>query len=567
MQVKGRAGTKAFLVAQPTQHAAGAMGATVLTVLVSFVYLAVGLTGHDPWKQDETYIFGVIQSFLESGDWVVPMVAGEPFMEKPPLYYWVAAFLARCFSPWLALHDGARLATGFFMTVTCLVLGWTTRTLWGQKAANAAVLLLLACFGTAMYAHMMVTDIPVMSGIAFAAAGFIAAQRRAGLGGCLLGVGVSIGFLGKGLLLPGVIGVTGLLLPTVFRAWRTPAYVRTCGIAVLASLPALMIWPVALYVRSPALFHEWFWMNNIGRFLGFSVAQLGAPNRPGYWLQTIAWFTFPALPFALATLWKNRLRFRQDAALQFLVTCSIVFIVILVASASARESYALPLLIPLCMLAAPGVTQLPRRTDRLWMWGSAILFGTVASFLWAVWIMAYFGVPPGWPWLAQRIFVDPSSAVYGLACMVAAALTAAVIVSVIVALRTGFSGLITWVSGLLLCWGLLMTLWLPWIESAKSYRSVFLSMSQAMRSSMLPANACVESVGLGESERAMLKYVLGITTRRYEIVGPQQCALLLVDGLAASPPTGLEPAAWNLIWSGAREHDYRERFWLYARIR
>jgi 4-amino-4-deoxy-L-arabinose transferase-like glycosyltransferase len=46
-----------------------------------------GLTGHDPWKQDEAYTFGIIRNMVASGDLVVPRVAADPFMEKPPAFY------------------------------------------------------------------------------------------------------------------------------------------------------------------------------------------------------------------------------------------------------------------------------------------------------------------------------------------------------------------------------------------------------------------------------------------------------------------------------------------------
>ena len=92
-------------------------------LLLVVAYLLPGLIGHDPWKQDETYVFSIIHHILQGGDWVVPRMAGEPFMEKPPLYYWVAALLARAFSPWLPLYDGARLATGLFMATTFVFLG------------------------------------------------------------------------------------------------------------------------------------------------------------------------------------------------------------------------------------------------------------------------------------------------------------------------------------------------------------------------------------------------------------------------------------------------------------
>ncbi len=79
-----------------------------------------GLTGHDPWKQDEGYTFGIVDHILRTGDWVVPTLAGEHFMEKPPLYYLTAAGFARFFSHWLHLDDAARMATGIYVALTLL---------------------------------------------------------------------------------------------------------------------------------------------------------------------------------------------------------------------------------------------------------------------------------------------------------------------------------------------------------------------------------------------------------------------------------------------------------------
>src|SRR5665811_2600249 len=90
----------------------------VLLGLLCLIWLGTGLVSHDPWKPDEVSGFGLIYSMLHNGDWLAPTLAGEPFMDKPPLYYWTAALCAKLFSPLLPLHDGARLASGFY---TCLL--------------------------------------------------------------------------------------------------------------------------------------------------------------------------------------------------------------------------------------------------------------------------------------------------------------------------------------------------------------------------------------------------------------------------------------------------------------
>lgn len=50
------------------------------------LYALPGLIGHEPWKQDETYIAEIVRNMGASGDLVVPRMADETFMEKPPLY-------------------------------------------------------------------------------------------------------------------------------------------------------------------------------------------------------------------------------------------------------------------------------------------------------------------------------------------------------------------------------------------------------------------------------------------------------------------------------------------------
>ena len=64
------------------------------TLLLGIAYVVPGLVGHDPWKPNEAYSFGIIYHIWGSGDWVVPILAGEPFMEKPPLFYISAACVA-----------------------------------------------------------------------------------------------------------------------------------------------------------------------------------------------------------------------------------------------------------------------------------------------------------------------------------------------------------------------------------------------------------------------------------------------------------------------------------------
>ena len=107
---------------------------------------------------------------------------------------------------------------------------------------------------------------------------------------------------------------------------------------------------------------------------------------------------------------------------------------------------------------------------------------------------------------------------------------------------------------------LICQLLMPWVDHAKSYRSVFSSMQTAMDRNF----DCMASKDLGESERAMLKYFVGINTYRQESTPDVSCDLLLVDGFQRQPTEYLKDKHWELVWEGARPGDDNERLWLFA---
>lgn len=521
-----------------------------------------GLVGHDPWKQDETYITEIVRHMLDSGDWTVPTMAGVPFMEKPPLYYWVAALCGALFSPLLPLHDGARLASGIFVSASAIAVTWLGRRWWGQ--GRAGLLVFLSCFGMVRHCHFMLTDLAMVTGFAIAMCGLALCQQNWARGGLLLGTGVGIGFLAKGLLAPGVFGLGTLLLPVLFRRWRNRNFVRTVATAIAAAAPWLLIWPLALLYRSPPLFMEWFWLNNIGRFAGFSVPQLGASHSKWFWLTTLPWFAFPALPLALVSIWRYRNTAMAKESFQISLVLAATLMAVLWQSASARDNYALPLLVPLALMAAPAARALPAWVDRCWDWSGRLVWGAFAVLLWTTWIwMMVRHSPPRLPGIARFLPFDfvPQFSIAALSAAVA--LTVGPLVLARAIRSVAGRGLGSWFTGTVITWGLLSTLWLPWIDAAKSYRSVF----DAVRAALPARYECVAERGMGESELSMLSYFLGITATRVKSDENAPCDVLLINGVASAPPADVDTERWRAVWQGARPGDREERFWLYTRTR
>lgn len=556
-------------------------------------WLLPGTLGHDPWKQDETYTFGIIYHMLITGDFVVPINAGQPFMEKPPIYDWVGAASAWTLGRYLPLHDAARLASALFAGLALLCVARTARC-----AANALRWLDIRVIGTvALFAgtlvvvkhtHDMMTDVALMAGAALGFCGLFelvlantTAPRQSVSSvddvpaALRFGAGLGIALMAKGLFLPLVFGATACAVLAAYPACRSRRFVRSLGVAAIIAAPFAVIWPVCLFLRSEKLFMSWFWDNNVGRFFGFSVPQLGAENDKRFFIARVALSVgFPVVPLALISLGATFGRVRATRHWQALaeprVALPAIFAAIgfgvLTVAATSREVYILPFIAPLSILAAQAVGRLPQRLHNVWDITSRVLFGSFGIVVWLCWstmtgpvtshdalhrlgrwlpldwvmpvrpglITAALALTLGWLWLLPRLH------------------------------RTReWRGILSWTLGAIVAWGLVSTLLLPWLDYAKSYRSVFTDLG-AHLSGEWNAGDCMASSYLGESEAPMLEYFTGIEHQPVEHTNATKCTWLIVESRRDHPKT--PDGNWHLFWSGARPGDTEELLRVFIRM-
>ena len=528
-----------------------------LVWLLAAAWILPGLLGHDPWKPDEAYTFGLIYSALKNGDWLVPMLAHEPFMEKPPLFYWSAAIMAKLLSPPFSLHDAARLTTGVYMALTFAFIGGAARELYGATCGRVAILMLMGCLGIVIRSHQLITDVSLLTGFAAALYGLALALRVPLAGGFWLGTGVGIGFMSKGLLAPGVFGIIVLLLPA-FSAWRTRAYLSALGIAALASAPWLVIWPLLLYKQAPALFNEWLMVNNFGRFLGTN--EIGPPADTAHYLRILPWYALPAWPLAAWALWRTKREDRSRPPVVLPLVAFAVIFTVLSISADARELYALPLVLPLALLATPATDTLRRGAANLIYWFSVMSGGFFILTAWFYWSALELSLPPKLHEHLLDLQPGYETGFRWLPFLLGALYTCGWIALIARQAKRRERPLVTWVATMTVTWGLVAILFVSWVDVGKSYRGMIANFTTA-----LPAKySCISSLNVGEPQRAMLQYFAGIVTWRIDVPARKRndCDLMLVQGVASEETVPL--GAWRKIWEGTRPGDKVERYRLYA---
>ena len=105
-------------------------------------------------------------------------------------------------------------------------------------------------------------------------------------------------------------------------------------------------------------------------------------------------------------------------------------------------------------------------------------------------------------------------------------------------------------------WGLIATLWLPWIDFGKTYRPVAFSLARVLDDS----RECIASKDVGLAQKASLRYFIGLAAN--PIDEENSCPWLLIQGASGKEP---ELKGMKKVWEGNRGGDKSERLRLYRR--
>ncbi|NQE50237.1 ArnT family glycosyltransferase [Herbaspirillum rubrisubalbicans] len=558
-----------------TRRALPGHAAWLLLLLAGAAWLLPGIVGHGPWKQDETYSFGMIHHMLVSGQYLVPTNAGQPFMEKPPLYYWTAVLFAKLLHPLLPYHDGARLASVFYNLVSLVFVARIAKLMWHQRTLmSLPVLATLALFagapGMVKHAHDMFTDVALVAGGAMATYGLLAvavnAERRtpAWSAAFWFGLGVGITMMAKGLFVPLTFAATAMAVGAMVPACRTRAYWKMVGAAVLVSLPFFVIWPTMLAQHSMPLFMEWFWDNNVGRFFGFSVNKLGSDNDHTVVLRALAGFALPGSLLALLALATGDWRQVRSARVALPLAFGAISLAVLQSSATARQLYLLPVLLSLAMLGARALPRLPDGFHLAWDWLSRLGFGLLAIGIWATYFISTLPAEQhqAIAFMGKWLPLDFVTPIQPLALLAAGSMSILWIGSLgLLRLAGKWRGAFSWFGGITLMWGLAFTLLLPWADYGKSYEYVYADLKAKIGPAWREGD-CMASQGLGESEAPMLYYYTGILHQPVDGHRKTQCRWVIQE----MPGAHRRPRGhWILFWEGRRDGDDGQLFKIYQR--
>lgn len=544
------------------------------------LYILPGIMRRDPWRTDDAAGFGIMWTMAHGGlfDWLAPNIVGLPMPHEGPLAFWIGAILIKLFG-WLTGDAlAARLSTLVFFAIGALsvwraayVLGRRSEAQplqlafggqpaprdYGRTLADGALLIYIASLGLLLRSHE--TAAPALH-VALVAATFYAAASlfdkpdwRAAAG---LGISLGLLVLVRGWTIPSALGI-GMLVLGMLRERTTLWRQLVITLPLAFSLP--LVWALAHHWQHP------FGLDLIDNWQRWNNGLLAAPTLrvTGITFKTLTWFAWPAWPIAAWSIYA----WRRQATLHIMLPAVGILALLLIClfSPKPQDADLLSLLPPLAILAAFGLPTLKRGAINAVDWFSVMTLTAIASFIWLGWIAKQTGWPAQLAKNAFKLAPGFKPEFNLIAFLIALAASAGWIF--LLRWRLARRPSVLWravvlsTGGVILCWLLLMTLWLPWLNYGKSYAGV----AEQISTSLPASYRCVNTQDLGPAQRASFAYLGDVKFAR---VGETGCEFLLVqdDGIRRRGGK-LKKVDDNLqlVWQGHRLSDRNEWFRLFKR--
>ena len=537
-------------------------------------YVLPGFLGRTPWKADDMEAFGFMFNLAQSlGSetvaWLKPTLLGQTDNGAALLPYWLGAWAIQLAPKGLPIDTAAQLPFIALLSLTLAATWYAVNALartpaaqpvsfafggeakpadYARAIADGGLLALLACLGLARLSHEATPALAQLSfsALLFFALANLARKRIASLFCAALAI--------FGLALSGAPALAILL---------------AAGGAIVVALDAGQ--PHSLRVRKV----------DVAWVLIFCLAAAAISSGLDLWRWRVAsshlfeikamarlllWFTWPAWPLALWTLWRWRYQLKSISANPHL-SLPLWFLCVAMVTTwmSGLSDRALLISLPaLATLAAFALPTLKRSVSAFIDWFTLLFFSVGALIIWTVWLSMQTGFP------AQPA-INVARLAPGFALQFS--MTAFIIASLA---TLGWASLVRWragrhrsalwksmvlpASGAVLCWLLVMTLWLPLLDFGRSYAPLVNKVR-----SMMGATDCVHYHGLTKAQGAAFQFhgrlkLIPIATRaENKSTDTSQCAWLIVDTQAlATFNREVDASAWTQHATVRRPSDNNE---------
>jgi 4-amino-4-deoxy-L-arabinose transferase-like glycosyltransferase len=318
-----------------------------LLLALGLIYYVWPLTLDIPLLDpDEGLHAAIAREMVERGDWVTPRFLGEPFFDKPILFFWVQAVSLSV----LGLGEAAIRAPGLMLGLAgAVTTGLLGGTLFSQRIGWVAGLIYTTMLLPAALSQAAVHDVALVpcTNLAFLFLWRSVSARRGGSIANGLAAGLALGLAG---LAKGLIGIAlvGLAFG-VYLMWNRRLLPRGVTALLVSLVTAIIVaapWFVEMSRLHPGYAHYYFLERH---FKGFATTTQLHSGRD--WWYYVPILLAGALPWTPALAW-FRAGSPHATSRTFVWIWLLSGLVFLSAAGAKLLTYVLPLVPALAILAA-----------------------------------------------------------------------------------------------------------------------------------------------------------------------------------------------------------------------
>ncbi len=389
--------------------------------------LSVGMD-HPVQNNNEGLYASIARDMLASGSWVVPKLDGVPYLEKPPLLYWITAISYAIFG---VSEVSTRAAPIVGLLLMLSAICWFARREWGERSALIAMALAVSAPLMVVMERMLMFDLLFTGFYTWClVAMYEAMVRGAGRRWMLAAyAALALAVLTKGLVAIVLVGAIGLGLvlsaPAAGRRARLRLLFDPLAIALFAAIA--VPWHVAAWLEEPRFGWFYFVNEHILRFLDRREPRDYYHGPWWYYLPR----TFAALLPWAALAFVPAPASAEDAPARRFLWLAFVLPLAFFSLSSAKANYYMVVVVPAAALL------LARRVERLGdsRWLAVVPATSIAVFVALGIAGARIAAPNAWPHSAPVLVMAAlMSAIFSLLLVAMRRPVAAVLASAVVAL-------------------------------------------------------------------------------------------------------------------------------------
>lgn len=351
--------------------------------LLAMICVWGGLGAYGVLNNNEGLYAQISYDMLNSGDvrhWIIPYLNGLPYMEKPPLLYWLTAFAMFVFgeADWVP-----RLVPTLAGLATVGVILNFGRRIYRPQVGRMAALMFISGLGVLVICRTLLFDmlltafltLTLLNAYLFKVEGHLRDLRIAH-------VGLAFAVLTKGfvaLLLFGLVTLAWIILINGTAAWKQIGkWIDPVSIGLFLAITAP--WFIAASLIEP-IFPWFFFVNeHVLRFLGLRTPHDFYSGPWWYYLPRMVFYLFPwslLVPIALLSRWTSLSRVEHQEFIILRKTLVLGWLVPLLffSISNAKANYYVIVVMP---FAALNLALLLEQTNFLTGKRSLILGGLIA---------------------------------------------------------------------------------------------------------------------------------------------------------------------------------------------